>query len=520
MSSDSDDRLRAASFDPKPSAAPTLETATKPSQSGVWIAGAIGVVLLAFVVLVLPSLAPEPNVAPSLDTARSVKSESDGTSASGDRAETEERSPFAEAQMAKARRAAQEALQQLLETQARLEARAVDVWAELKFAEATAVAVEGDVFYREQIFAEAETKYRAAQSALDAIEAQLSEEISTRLEMLLAAIESSDTEKATSLGQTLSQMAPDSAEVAGAIERVATIPDVAALIESASNLFAQRNFGDALEQIQAAIALDPAHKRLQRLAQDYRSALTDDRFQKAMTQGFEALEAGNFAAAKTAFNSAAALKPNDNSPSVALAQAEEAEILSALNRYVVTAEQEERNENWEAAAASYKEALALDPSLVQASEGLARAEPMADLFWRLNTIVEKSARLVDPIILGDAQTTVEEAEAALNDSAALNNSDRKGVTPKLQALWNQAVKVVENASTPLSVTIVSDGATEITIKRVARLGTVTSRTVSLRPGQYQLLGSRVGFRDVLMTLNVGIDRENSIDIRCTEAIGG
>ena len=514
MSSDSDDRLRAASFDPKPSAAPTLETSTKPSQSGVWIAGAIGVVLLAFVVLVLPSLAPEPATSPSVDTAGSANTVLNNDQVTSKRGETEERSPFAEAQMAKARRAAQEALQQLLETQARLEARAVNVWAELEFSEATAVAVEGDVFYREQIFAEAETKYREAQSALDTIEAQLSEEISSRLEMLLAAIESSDAEKAADLSKTLSQMAPDSAEVAEAIERVATIPDVAALIESASNLFDQRSFSDALEQIQSAIALDPVHKRLKGLAKDYRSALTDDRFQEAMTRGFEALEAGNFAAAKTAFNSAATLKPNDNSPSVALAQAKEAEILSALNRYVITAEQEERNENWEAAAASYKEALTLDPSLVQASEGLARAEPMADLFSRLNTIVEKSARLVDPTILGDAKTTVEEAETALN------NSDGKAAMPKLQALWNQAVKVVENASTPLPVTIVSDGATEITIKRVARLGTVTSRTVSLRPGQYQLLGSRVGFRDVLVTLNVGVDRENSIDIRCTEAIGG
>ena len=350
--------------------------------------------------------------------------------------------------------------------------------------------------------------------ALDTLEAQLSEEISTRLEMLLAAIESSDAEKATGLSQTLSQMAPDSAEVVEAVERVATIPEVAVLIENARSLFAERSFSEALEQIQSAISLDPAHKRLQALAKDYRSALTDDRFQKAMTQGFEALEAGNFAAAKTAFNSAAALKPNDKSPGVALAQAEEAEILSALNRYVVTAERQERGENWDAAAASYKEALALDPSLVQASEGLARAEPMADLFSRLNTIVEKSARLVDPIILSDAQTTVNEAKAVLNES------DGNGAMPKLEALWNQTIKIVENASTPLPVTIASDGATEITIKRVARLGTLTSRTVSLRPGQYQLLGSRVGFRDVLVTLNVGVDRENSIDIRCTEAIGG
>ena len=515
MSSDSDDRLRAASFDPKPSVAPAPQPSAQSSQRAVWIAGAIGLVLLAFVIFVLPSLAPEPSTLPSSESVNSAKNGSTTQEINRDKTETKERSPFAEAQMAKARRAAQEALQQLLETQARLEARAVNVWAELEFSEATAVAVEGDVFYREQMFAEAETKYRAAQSALDTIEAQLSEEISTRLEMLLAAIESSDAEKATDLSPTLSQMAPDSAEVVEAVERVATIPEVAVLIENASSLFAERSFSEALEQIQSAISLDPAHKRLQALARDYRSAFTDDRFQKAMTQGFEALETGDFAAAKTAFNSAAALKPNDKSPAVALAQAEEAEILSALNRYVVTAERQERGENWEAAAASYKEALALDPSLVQASEGLARAEPMANLFSRLNTIVDKSARLVDPAILSDAQTTVEEAKNALNDS-----TENKSGMPKLAALWSEALKVVENASTPLSITIASDGLTEITIKRVARLGTLTSRTVSLRPGQYQLLGSRVGFRDVLITLNVGVDRENSIDIRCTEAIGG
>lgn len=515
MSSDSDDRLRAASFDPKPSEAPASEISPKPGQRGVWIAGGIGLALLAFVVLVLPSLAPEPNTAPSLAAPSLASAESTNNLVTNSRGDAEERSPFAEAQMAKARRAAQEALQQLLETQARLEERAVNIWAEVKFAGATLIAVEGDGFYREQKFSDAETKYLAAQSALDAIEAQLPREISSRLEMLLAAIEASDAEKATELSQVLSQMAPDSAEIIEAVERVAIIPEVAALIDSASTLFGQQRFSDALEQIQVAMTLDPVHKRLKSLARDYRSALTDDRFQKAMTRGFEALEVGDYATAKTAFKSASALKPNDKSPSVAMAQADEAEILSALNRYVASAAQEEINEDWGAAAVSYQEALALDPSLVQASEGLARAEPMAELFLRLNAIIEKSARLVDPAILGDAQTTVEEAKNALNDSA-----DSRSAMPQLEALWNQAVKVVKNASTPLPVTIASDGMTEITIKRVARLGTLTSRTVSLRPGQYQLLGSRVGFRDVLVTLNVGVDRENSIDIRCTEAIGG
>ena len=267
MSSDSDDRLRAANFDPKPSVAPAPQPSAQSSQRAVWIAGAIGLVLLAFVIFVLPSLAPEPSTLPSSESVNSATNGSTTQEINRDKTETEERSPFAEAQMAKARRAAQEALQQLLETQARLEARAVNAWAEAEFADATAVAVEGDVFYREQRFNEAETRYRAAQSALDTIEAQLPDEIAARLKKLLAAVEASDMEQATDLSQTLSQMAPDNADVVETIGRVPSIPEVAVLIESASTLFAQRSFKDALEQIQAAIALDPAHKRLQGLEQ-------------------------------------------------------------------------------------------------------------------------------------------------------------------------------------------------------------------------------------------------------------
>ena len=511
MSSDSDEGLRAASFDPRPNTSPIQEEAQKPPQRGLWATGIVGLALLGFVIFVLPSFAPDPAKIVSSEDASLASSDATVGSVSGNNINPpEKRSPFAEAQMAKARRAAQEALQQLLETQARLEARAVIAWAESEFNEATTIAVEGDLSYREQNFGDAATKYQTAQALLDALEARLPEEVSARLSALLLAIEASDEKKAARVSQTLSQMAPDNADVAETVERVPTIPEVAALINEAGSLFAERDFRAAVDTIQNGIKIDPDHQRLRALSTDYRNALTNDQFQKAMTRGFEALEAGDFAAAKTAFESAATLKPGDNSPNVALDQAEEAAILSALNQSVSDAERFEKNEDWEAAAKAYRDALALDGSLVQALEGLAQAEPMADLFLRLDNIVEKAARLVDPLILGDAQTTVAEANGALSGRDAM---------PRLKALATKAQRVVDNASTPLPVTITSDGATEITIKRVARLNTLTSRTLSLRPGQYQLLGSRVGFRDVLVTLNVGLDRENAIDIRCTEVIG-
>ena len=123
---------------------------------------------------------------------------------------------------------------------------------------------------------------------------------------------------------------------------------------------------------------------------------------------------------------------------------------------------------------------------------------------------DERARLVDPVVLGEAQLSLSEAEAALAANAQ--------TSPVLKGKVAAVRSAVAAASTPLPVVITSDGLTEITIKRVARLGTVSSRTVSLRPGQYQFLGSRDGYRDVLVTASINATSDNRIDVRCEEAI--
>ena len=135
---------------------------------------------------------------------------------------------------------------------------------------------------------------------------------------------------------------------------------------------------------------------------------------------------------------------------------------------------------------------------------------MAELFAKLDTIVEKQARLVDPVVLSEAQLSLSEAETAL--------ATNPQASPLLEERVIAVRSAVATASTPLPVLITSDGLTEITIKRVARLGAVSSRTVSLRPGQCQLLGSRDGYRDVLVTVSINATSDNRIDVRCEEAI--
>ena len=512
MTDDSKDALRAASFEPRAATKTTQEAIDRPRPIGTWVALAIGAVLLGFVVFILPQFAPAPDT-PSSGVPSTISEDTQTVPASSTSATQEnasERSPFAEAQLAKVRRSAQEVLQSLLETQSRLESRGVDHWAADDFLSASAVALEGDSLYRAQDFEAAEALYQQALDSLNELEARLSDEINSRLALLLDAIESGDEATAGAIAPLLSQMAPDSDAVFDAVERVPLMPAITELETAAKASFEQGQLSTAVSQVDEALGLDPAHQRLANVARQYKSALTQQRFEDAMTKGFALLSDNDFTGARASFQSARNILPAADGPKAALAQLEEAETLSRLSDLLSQAADLAAKEQWAKTVEVLEAALTIDPSLVEASDGLDQARPLAELFAKLDTIVEKQARLVDPVVLSEAQLSLSEAEAAL----AANAQTSPVLIDKVAAVRS----AVATASTPLPVVITSDGLTEITIKRVARLGTVSSRTVSLRPGQYQFLGSRDGYRDVLVTANINATSDNRIDVRCEEAI--
>jgi hypothetical protein len=91
--------------------------------------------------------------------------------------------------------------------------------------------------------------------------------------------------------------------------------------------------------------------------------------------------------------------------------------------------------------------------------------------------------------------------------------------PKLASQAEQLAALMELASTPIAITLISDGATEVTVYRVGELGQFTSKSLSLKPGNYTAVGHRVGYRDVRKNFSVLPGAANEpITIACTEAI--
>jgi hypothetical protein len=162
---------------------------------------------------------------------------------------------------------------------------------------------------------------------------------------------------------------------------------------------------------------------------------------------------------------------------------------------------------WDEAMARYQEALAVDPTLSFAIEGLKRSQRRADLVAKLDALIDSPELLLSDEVLTDARNVLAEA-LAVEDPGPVHSSR----TEQLAAL-------VELASTPIEVMLVSDNLTQVTVYRVDELGTFLNRELELRPGQYTAIGARRGYRDVRKQFTVLPGRDNGpVEIVCVEPI--
>ncbi len=226
-----------------------------------------------------------------------------------------------------------------------------------------------------------------------------------------------------------------------------------------------------------------------------------------MTEGFDALAVGDFASARAAFNAAKGIEPNSQEPVDGLLQLDQEVRLARIRTMELGASAEEEGERWEEAVATYEGLLEVDPDLQFAQEGLARATRRANLHRQLQDYIDEPDSLSDP-------TTMQQATQTL-----LNISRMDGVGPRLTDQKDQLSRLLKRAATPLTVQLVSDNATEVSVYRIGKLGVFANRELELRPGNYVAVGVRPGYRDVRLEFRVAPELDQQpIVVRCEEPI--
>ncbi len=233
----------------------------------------------------------------------------------------------------------------------------------------------------------------------------------------------------------------------------------------------------------------------------------DASYVEIVSQALTALDAGRWQDAEEALLRAEKLRPEAPEVRDGLQRLEAGRRSELITELEQLAARHEREESWAAAVSAYERMLELVPASLSAQNGVRRAKERDELDQKLRGHLSHPDRLTDKKARIDAEGVLQEA-------------DKIGfLGPRLEQQVSRLETLVEQMSTPVAVEIVSDGETEVTIYKVGRLGRFENRVVQIPPGTYTVVGTRRGFRDIRLTLEVPVGRvPGSIAVRCKESL--
>mgnify|MGYP001818761874 CR=1 FL=1 len=405
------------------------------------------------------------------------------------------------------RDAAHQALQDYLKLRARLELEDAGRWGEPGWSEAATRASAADRQFARRQFAAAARDYRAALQRLRQIEADRPVQLADALEQGRRALASDDVDGAIGHFEAALLIAPDDPDATAGIvqarKRGASIEQMA----RGRSAEAQGDLAAARSAYLEATRLDPEYPAARTGLQRVTAEIDARDYMAAMTRALGALDAGRTTQADKALAEAERLRPGDPAVRDARARLQAMRAQAALDSLRRQAAARVRAEDWPAAAGLYRKALAVDPAAGFAATGLRRAEQRAKLHAQFDHYLDKPARVYSAAPLANAKRLL----AAAGDAPP----QEPRLAKKIAALRD----LVVGAETPMTVTLQSDGATEVVIYRVGRLGRFDTHALQLTPGDYTIVGSRPGYRDVRKVIELRPGRPPPmLLVRCEEAI--
>lgn len=415
--------------------------------------------------------------------------------------------PFQDAQLAKARRASQDTLSQLLEKQSFLEDRNVQLWAKEDFQKALDNATEGDTQYHQRAFTDALNAYEAALEQLQLLESGIPERLSHSLTMGHEAFAkglASEAKYAYELALTID---PTNADAKLGIQRTETLDQVMALVGQGNDYLDAGSLQQAEASFQQALTLDSAHQGAIDGHRQVRTQIQSRSYNSAMSNGYQALEKNQFNGAAKYFREALALRPGDKSATAGLTQANNASAQLTTQTQLHQAQAKEASEQWHQARDIYHQLLARDGSVVEAKLGQIRSSTRANLSDAINKILASPLRLASTQVLNQGQQLLRDAEGI------------KSPGPLHQQQTQRLRQTLAEAVNPVAIELRSDNATKVTLFRVGVLGVFSQKPVSLKPGNYIAVGSRAGYRDVRVEFQVtSAGLSAPVTIICRESI--
>jgi len=502
------DTARPASRHAPASEAPEVKSTSGISPRTLGISLAVLMVLLIGVVFFLPQPEPESREEAVADTPQSEGSDAGQADAKRgvDFNENIEDLSGRDARV-RGRADTDAVLGQLLSKIETLENRSVQRWGGLRFKQAQAVYAEGDEAYLARDYNVAAGKYSEAIELLDPLLDEVEQVFTSTYADAQAALDNADSIEAVRLFELAVAISPNHAGARSGYTRAQNLETVMSLTDQGFEFENELELEAARESFARAVGLDPEWQPAQTGLARVQASIRQMEFDQRMTEGLMALSDGDFASARAAFRMAQKIMPESREPADGMLQVDQGIRLDRISQLERQAQDEEQAEAWEAAIDSYNSILKIDTDLAFAQDGLLRTQQMTALHEQLDEYIGDPDKLSSPSTMARATRLV------------VDITRMPEIGPRLGDQRDELSRLLKRAATPLTVTLVSDNMTDVSVYKVGKLGSFETHELDLRPGTYVVIGSRPGYRDVRLEVRVApeIDMQPVV-VRCEETI--
>jgi len=400
-----------------------------------------------------------------------------------------------------------EILGELLSNINTLENRAVQRWGGLRFKQAQAIYAEGDTAYLARDYTVAADRYSEAIAIIEPLLDEVDQVFAATFRDAQAALGAADSVEAIRLFELAVAISSSHAAAQAGYARAKNLDTVLSLTDQGFEFEGDLELEAARQSFSRAVELDPQWQPAQNGLQRVLATIKQMEFDQRMTEGLISVSERDYVGARAAFRMAQQIMPESREPTDGLLQVDQAIRLDRISNLERLAKKEEQAEAWETATDTYNSILEIDANLSFAQEGLNRARQMSALHARLDDYI------ADPDSLSSA-STMAKATRLVVDITRMPE-----IGPRLSDQRDQLSRLLKRAATPLTVNLVSDNVTDVSIYKVGKLGSFETRQLDLRPGTYVAVGSRPGYRDVRLEFHVAPEIEPQPVVgRCEEAI--
>jgi|GEM_PF-438297 len=304
-----------------------------------------------------------------------------------------------------------------------------------------------------------------------------------------ALVEGRRSEAETAFRATL-EKSPGNEMALQGLKRAVHAEQVHALLQDATGHETAGRYAAAAAAYEKAFGLDALNATAQQGKARALRLESETRFAAAVSTAKAAYAKRDWPVAIAEFEKALKVSPKAEDVKEQLASARAKAHQDAVDSAVAKAFAYENQYQWKEARGAYYEALQLKSDHVEAKEGYARSGRVIRTlleYYKLIEVAEQKA----------ARAEFQSAIRDFNKAMSLK-PEYLPVTERLAQLRD----LLYQQNQPVEITFRGDGKTWISITNFRLLGQAEETKVKILPGDYEVIGRRKGYQDVLLSLQV------------------